>query len=217
MTKNVSAALKITCLVAIPAGIGMSVLAEPIIRFLYYKKATEAIIAVPVLQILGIAVVFVSFMTPINSMLQGIGRADLPVKLMLVGGALKLVVNFIFVAVPQFNIKAASWGTLVCYVFIAVSSAIALIKHTKIKLDFKTVFLKPLVSGIICGITAFGAYFLLSKALPNSLSTVVSIAIAAVFYLISLILLKTLAKDDILMLPKGEKLVKILAKRNLLS
>ena len=217
MTKNVSAALKITCLVAIPAGIGMSVLADPIIRLMYYNKATEAIIAVPVLQILGIAVVFVSFMTPINSMLQGIGRADLPVKLMLIGGALKLVVNFIFVAVPQFNIKAASWGTLVCYIFIAVSSAIALIKHTEIKLDFKTVFLKPLVSGIICGITAFVAYFLLSKALPNSLSTVVSIAIAAVFYLISLILLKTLAKDDILMLPKGEKLVKILAKRNLLS
>ena len=217
MTKNVSAALKITCLVAIPAGIGMCVLAEPIIKLMYYNKATEAIIAVPVLQILGIAVVFVSFMTPINSMLQGIGKADLPVKLMLVGGALKLVVNYIFVAMPQFNIKAASWGTLVCYIFIAVASVIALIKHTGIKLDFKTVFLKPLISGIICGATALAGYFILTRFLPNSISTIGSIGIAAVFYAISLILLKTLAKDDILMLPKGEKLVKILAKRNLLS
>lgn len=217
LTKNVSAALKITCLVAIPAGIGMCVLSEPIIKLIYHYKADEAIIAVPVLQILGIAVIFVSFMTPINSMLQGIGRADLPVKLMLVGGALKLVVNYIFVAMPQFNIKAASWGTLVCYIFIALASVIVLIKHTRIKLDFKTVFLKPLISGIICGATALGAYFVLTKILPNSISTVGSIGIAAVFYAISLILLKTLAKDDILMLPKGEKLVKILAKRNLLS
>jgi len=73
LTKNVSAALKITCLVAIPAGIGMSVLSEPIIRLIYFNKADEAIIAVPVLQILGLAVMFVSFMTPIHSMLHGIG------------------------------------------------------------------------------------------------------------------------------------------------
>lgn len=217
LTKNVSAALKITCLVAIPAGIGMSVLSEPIIRLIYFNKADEAIIAVPVLQILGLAVMFVSFMTPINSMLQGIGRADLPVKLMLVGGALKLVVNYIFVAMPQFNIKAASWGTLACYVFIAFASVIVLVKQTKIKLDFKTVFLKPLISGIICGITAVGTYFLFSKFFSNGVSTLASIGVAAVFYVISLIFLKTLAKDDILMLPKGEKLVKILAKRNLLS
>ena len=217
LTKNVSAALKITCLVAIPAGIGMFVLSEPIIRLIYFNKAEEAIIAVPVLQVLGIAVMFVSFMTPINSMLQGIGRADIPVKLMLIGGALKLVVNYIFVAMPQFNIKAASWGTLVCYIFIAVASIIVLIKQTKIKLDFATVFLKPFISGIICGITAFGGYFVLSKFFSNGVSTLASIAVAAVFYAISLILLKTLAKDDILMLPKGEKLAKILAKRNLLS
>ena len=217
MTKNVSTALKITCLVAIPAGIGMCILAEPIVKLLYYNKVEEAIIAVPVLQVLGIAVVFVSFMTPINSMLQGIGKAHVPVILMIIGGALKLVVNYIFVAMPQFNIKAASWGTLVCYVFIAVASVIMLIKYTRIKLDFKTIFLKPLISGIICGATAFGAYFALTKFLPSSISTLGSIAIAAVFYAISLILLKTLAKDDILMLPKGEKLVKILAKRNLLS
>ncbi len=217
LTKNVSAALKITCLVAIPAGIGMCVLSEPIIRLIYFNKAEEAIIAVPVLQVLGIAVMFVSFMTPINSMLQGIGRADIPVKLMLIGGALKLVVNYIFVAIPQFNIKAASWGTLVCYIFIAVASVVVLIKRTRIKLDFITVFLKPLVSGIICGITALGGYFVLSKFASNGISTLLSIAVAAVFYVISLILLKTLAKDDILMLPKGEKLVKILAKRNLLS
>ena len=217
LTKNVSAALKITCLVAIPAGIGMSVLSEPIIRLIYFNKADEAVIAVPVLQILGLAVMFVSFMSPINSMLQGIGRADLPVKLMLVGGALKLVINYVFVAIPQFNIKAASWGTLACYVFIAVASIIVLIKQTKIKLNFKMVFLKPLISGIICGITAMGVYFVCSKFFSNGVSTLASIAVAAVFYVISLILLKTLAKDDVLMLPKGEKLAKILAKRNLLS
>ena len=145
------------------------------------------------------------------------GRADIPVKLMLIGGALKLVVNYIFVAMPQFNIKAASWGTLVCYIFIAVASVMVLVKQTKIKLNFIMVFLKPFVSGIVCGITALGVYFVLSKFFSNGISTLASIAVAAVFYVFSLILLKTLAKDDILMLPKGEKLVKILAKRNLLS
>lgn len=217
LSKNISAALKLTCLVAIPAGIGMSVLAEPIIRLIYFNKVEEALIAVPVLRVLGAGVVFVSFMSPVNSMLQGIGKADVPVKLMLVGGALKLVVNYTFVAMPQFNIKAASWGTLACYVFIAFASITVLLKNTKIRISFKNVFLKPILSGLICGATAWLCYRLVSGMLPNSISTVISIGIAAVFYGFSLILMKTLAKDDILMLPKGEKIAKILAKRNLLS
>ena len=217
MGKNVSAALKLTCLVAIPAGIGMSVLAEPIIRLIYFNKVDEALIAVPILRVLGIAVIFVSFMSPINSMLQGIGKADVPVKLMLVGGGLKLIVNFVCVAVPQFNIKAAAWGTLACYVFIAFSSMAVLLKKTKIRLPMREVFFKPLLAGLICGATAFLGDRLLSAFLPSKLATVGAIGLAAVFYLISLLLLRTLSKNDILMLPKGEKIVKRLEKRNLLS
>lgn len=224
MKKNTEAVLRITSLLAIPAGIGMAVLAKPIIELIYYKIADEALIAVPILQVLGVAVLFVSLMSPINSMLQAVGRADIPVKLMLIGGALKLAVNYVFVAIPSLNIKAAAWGTLVCYVFIAVSSVAVLLKNTKVKVNFTGVFLKPLFCAILCGVGAFVGYSLTNKLislesgmLQNAVSTVVGIGLAVIIYVISLFCTKTITKNDILMLPKGENLLKVLEKKHIIG
>ena len=224
MKKNTEAVLRITSLLAIPAGIGMAVLAKPIIELIYYKIADEALIAVPILQVLGVAVLFVSLMSPINSMLQAVGRADIPVKLMLIGGALKLIVNYVFVAIPSLNIKAAAWGTLVCYVFIAVSSVAVLLKNTKVKVNFTGVFLKPLFCAILCGVGAFVGYSLTNKLislesgmLQNAVSTVVGIGLAVIIYVISLFCTRTITKNDILMLPKGENLLKVLEKKHIIG
>jgi stage V sporulation protein B len=224
MKKNVEAVLRVTSLLAIPAGIGMAVLAEPIIRLVYSNIVNEALISVPILRVLGIAVMFVSLMSPVNSMLQAVGRADVPVKLMLIGGGLKLVVNYVFVAIPSLNIKAAAWGTLVCYLFIAVSSVIVLVKNTKVKINLTGVFLKPLFSAILCGVGAFVGYSLTntlislnSQTLQNGVSTLVGIVLAVIVYVISLFCTKTITKNDILMLPKGEKLAKVLEKKHLIG
>ena len=224
MKKDIEAVLRVTSLLAIPAGIGMAVLSEPIIKLVYYRIADEALIAVPILRVLGVAVLFVSLMSPINSMLQAVGRADVPVKLMLIGGGLKLAVNYVFVAIPSLNIKAAAWGTLVCYLFIAISSVVVLLKITKVKIDFTGVFLKPLFSAMLCGVGAFVGYSLTNKLislesglLQNAISTVVGIGLAVVIYVISLFCTKTITKNDILMLPKGEKIAKVLEKKHLIG
>ena len=223
MKKNTEATLRLTSILAIPAGIGMCVLAEPIIRLVYFNKVEEALISVPILQVLGITVAFVSIMSPVNSMLQAIGRADMPVKLMLIGGALKLAVNFIFVAIPSLNIKAAAWGTFVCYLFIAIASVIVLVKNTKVKIDFVGVFLKPLFASILCGASAWVGYsfarrlFTAQSLTHHALSTLVAIALAVVIYVISLFLTHAITKNDILMLPNGEKIAKVLEKRHLIG
>ena len=52
--------------------------------------------------------------------------------------------------------------------------------------------------------------------LGNTLGCIGSIGVAVVIYAISVLLLKTLVKNDILMLPKGEKLAEILEKFKLI-
>lgn len=223
MKKNTEATLRITSILAIPAGMGMCVLAEPIIRLVYFNKVDEALISVPILQVLGIAVMFVSLMSPVNSMLQAVGREDMPVKLMLVGGALKLIVNFVFVAIPSLNIKAAAWGTLVCYLFIAISSVWVLVKNTKVKIDYVGVFVKPLFASILCAVSAwlgysFSRYVFSSDSLTHqALSTLIAIAFAVIVYVISLFLTRAITKNDILMLPNGKKIAKVLEKRHLIG
>ena len=56
-----------------------------------------------------------------------------------------------------------------------------------------------------------------SRLNGQSLACLVSIGVAVLVYAISVLLMKTLVKDDILMLPKGEKLAKILEKYKLIG
>ena len=50
----------------------------------------------------------------------------------------------------------------------------------------------------------------------DSLSCIIAIGVAVVVYAIAVLLLKTLVKNDILLLPKGEKIAEILEKYKLI-
>lgn len=69
----------------------------------------------PALRVMGISAIFVALSLPVNAILQALGHADLPVKLLFIGGLLKLAMNYLLVPVPQLNIQAAPIGTLGCY------------------------------------------------------------------------------------------------------
>ena len=91
-------------------------------------------------------------------------------------------------------------------------------KETGVKIDLKTVIIKPLVASVLCGVSAYGVYTVVSKnaGLSNTLACLAGIAVAVLVYGISVLLMKTLVKNDILMLPKGEKIAKILEKYKLI-
>ena len=56
----------------------------------------------------------------------------------------------------------------------------------------------------------------MSKVLQDRLSTVLAVIIASIIYLISLFLLRALTPSDVKMLPKGDIIVKTLAKLKLI-
>ena len=58
-----------------------------------------------------------------------------------------------------------------------------------------------------------------SKSILNmgTVSALIAIALAAIVYLISLLLIKGIAKEDISVIPKGEKIAKVLEKYGLLG
>lgn len=217
--KSIETVLRITSLLALPGGIGIAVLAKPILKIIYpmASRALAVEIAAPALSLLGIAVIFVALITPINSMLQAVGRADVPVKLMLIGGTIKIVTNFILVSIPEINVKGAPVGTILCYIFLFIASMVVLCKTTGMTPNIKATFLKPFLSAAACGLTALLSYKILSSLISLRLSTLISIILAVIIYAICLLFTKTLTKDDIIMLPKGKIFVKILEKKGLIS
>ena len=57
--------------------------------------AAEAAVAGPILRVLGLSTAFICLIAPINSILQAVGRADIPVKVVLVGGVIKFLLNLL--------------------------------------------------------------------------------------------------------------------------
>ncbi|MEA5050942.1 MAG: polysaccharide biosynthesis protein [Oscillospiraceae bacterium] len=210
--------LRITLLIAAPAGFGIAFLAGPIMRLLYPSRAVGAALAEPMLTLLGIAAIFVALMQPINAMLQAVGRVDIPVKLMLLGGAIKLATNYFLVAVPSFNIKAAPLGNLLCYMTISLIGLSAVRRITGISLDLAGVMGKPLFAGLLTGSFGLLAYNVLRTYARTGerISTVGGIAVGAAVYLIAIGVMQAVEPDDLLELPGGKKIVGLLEKLHII-
>lgn len=218
--RNIESMLRITALIAIPAGLGLVALARPILYLLYSNKPAEVQIATPLLVYLGFAAVFAGMMAPINNMLQAIGRQDIPVRNIAVGALIKIVVNYILVGIPEINVLGASIGTLACYAYIFSANLYYLIKYSGIVPSFTSTLIKPTFAAVFCATAAWASQGLMAKFLPTSiaghstykLSTILAIILAMAVYALSLILLRAITKEDVLSLPKGEKIAPILEK-----
>ena len=216
LKKSIDSVLRLTTMVTIPSGLMLAVMGDSIIRFMYENEKTykETNIASNIIMIMGLAAIFTSMSTPICSMLQAVGRADLPVKLLSIGVVIKILLNYVLVGIPEINIQGAGTGTLCCYIFVTAAALYFLFKETRIVPNLVTIFLKPLLASIVMCILGKLSEKLLMPFLPFRISIVISLFVAAVIYVVMLFLLRSIKKSDILMLPKGEKIARVLEKYN---
>ncbi len=239
VNSSVNTVFRITMLIALPAGAGFFVLSGPILGILYGggSDISNGIpIAAPILALYGLMMAILALSSPLTNILQAVGRADVPVKALLLGCVFKIGLNYILIGIPRINLKGAVFGTAAFYLICIIYNYLVLRKETGVRLDIKSVFVKPLISAVVCGGAAFGSFKLFSYLFQNveaiskiieynaasrlngqSICCLLSIGVAVVAYGICILLTKTLVKDDILMLPKGEKLAKILEKYKLIG
>ena len=221
---SVESVLRVTLMFSLPAGIGMGVLAEPILDMMYAtgKSAPAVATAAPIMAAYGYTIFLISLSQPMTNMLQAIGKAGVPLKSLTLGAVAKVIANYIFIGMPRININGAVIGTVICYSIIVIYNYIALVRTTKVRVNVLSVFFKPLFASVLCGVSAFTTYGLLMNVLPeisrgalsltNIIATCIAIVLAVFVYGIAMLLIGGVAKDDINMLPKGEKIAKLLAK-----
>ena len=160
---------------------------------------------------LGLASLFVCLTLISNSILQAHGAVKVPILSMLIGGAVKIVLNYNLAAVESINIHAAPIGTLVCF---ALSTAVNLFFVWLIvrdKPNYPALFAKPLAASLLMAAAAKGAYALARRFVPSNLvCTLASVALAVVVYAALVVALRILTREDLALLPKGEKLARLL-------
>lgn len=217
-------ALRITALLSFPMGVGLFVLGTPIIRLLFPKL--NVAVAGPLLSTLGIATPFVCMVLVCNSVLQAHGFINLPVIVMVLGGIVKIVNNYNLVG--AIGIAGAPVGNILCFGLALVLDLVVITRVIPNRPRLLPIFVKPAIASAIMGGAAWAVYGLLSRILTaeqvneagetirvvsrmgNALGIFLAIAVAGVVYLVLVVAIRAISKDDLALMPKGDKLARLL-------
>ncbi len=193
MQSGLTKMLTVTSIIAIPAGMGIAVLSEPILRFLFGGRETEIQVCIMPMSILGIAVIFLAIATPCFAILQTLGKPHKAIIIMLLGGIIKLFLNIILIRQPMINITGAAISTLVSEVFICVLSVHAVCRMTGLRPKISEIFVKPTYAALMCSVTAVLSHETLTKTellqINHRFVTLFSIGIGSIMYFFCLYLL----------------------------
>lgn len=207
-----SSAMRITGLIAMPCALGLASLAAPIM-YLFGDRGDQLALSGQIMFFLGVAVIFNSLVLVTNAMMQAHGDVTTPVIHMIIGGAVKVILNYFLVGIPSLNIVGAAMGTLVCYALITALNIWSMVRRRIVEPSIFRGLGKPLLAAVLMGVVAYMADSFLAAHLSPNLACLLSIAFAALVYLVLAVAFQALTYDDCMLLPAGEKIAKILRVR----
>ena len=157
LEQGTAQALLASAVIAVPAAVGLGVLAPEVLSFLYPRQTDEAAICISSLRYLMAGMVCLCVSFPLFSMLQAVGKPSAPLKIMLLGTVVKLAGNLILI--PLMGIDGAALSTTLCYVLILGVSLRVYSAASGVYIKGAD-FGKVLYAGAMCG----GAAYLVSEA-----------------------------------------------------
>ena len=210
--------IKMASLLAIPATVGLFVLARPVIDLLYFSEGEASrASAASLLQLASIQLIFLGTIMSASAILQGIGKPTLPAKNMLTGAVVKVILSYTLLGIRSINIYGMAISTIVCYAIAASLNLYGVSKHAGIQISFSRYYIRPLIISLVMGIFVYISYNLLMGILGPKLATLVAVLIGVLVYGVLLIISGTLTREDYLLLPKGEKLYSFLKGKGIIK
>lgn len=209
---KVHTAILTTMLIAIPAAVGIGVLAKPVVSFLFPGQ-TSLDMAANLLRVLSVTVVFYSLSTLTNAVLQGIGKVNIPVINAFVALVVQTAVLVPWLWFTDMNLYSLAVAAIVYSLLMCILNAVSVRKYLNYKQDVLKIFVLPSVASVGMGAAAYGVYTgLYALVESNALALIVAVIVAAAIYGVLILKMGVLNKEDILAMPKGRKLAKLLEK-----
>ena len=205
-------AIRITGLISMPCAFGLGLLAQPVTALLGGYTGDNLVLATKLMTILGFSIMFNAVVLVTTAIMQAHGHATRPVINMLIGGVLKLAAVFMLTGNPSIGIVGTPVGTLLCYLAISVLN----IYSIRTLLEHPPAILKNLIrtflAALIMGIFVFAAFTGLKTIGITSRLILcgLPIAVGVVAYVVAAVMIKVVTREDCLLLPKGEKIAKLL-------
>ena len=207
-------AARITGLLSLPCAVGLTVLARPIMALLGGYTGEQLALSAQFMTILGVTVFLYAIIQYTNALLQSHGYVNVPVVNMLSSGVVRLVLVYVMVGNPNLGLLGAPIGAFIGYLLIAVLNLTAIARKVPQKPRLLQNLLRPAIPALVMGVVVFFCYRGLVSVIGLDGSRVilagVPIAVGAVVYFVCVVVMKSITREDCLLLPKGEKIAKLL-------
>ena len=203
-----SFSLLTSMLIGLPCTIGMFLFASQILGVLFPNASAGA----TVLQISSLTIIFTILDQTIGGALQGYGKLMIPALAMGAGVIVKFILNLILVPIPEIGVNGAAWASVACHVVAFTISIISLMRTFKLKLNFNKFVIKPIIATAIMGVCSYFIYNQITGIISNNLATIIAIFAAVVIYTLAVLALKIFSREEIEMMPGGNKIGIVLEK-----
>ena len=216
--KEAKTGLKTILLVVLPCTFGLAALATPIMSLLFPSiEATGPASLGTLLFVVAPSAIFLGLVYAQNEILQGMGKPMVPVMALLVGMLFKVVISYTLTGIASVNIIGSGIGTLSAYAVASIIEFIYIKKHMQLKLSPKEFIIKPLLTVITMFVVVKLSYGVTVGFLGNALATLISISIGGIVYGLVLLGIGGITKEELMSMPKGEKIYSILRKFKLMK
>ena len=205
-------AARITGLISMPCAFGLAVLAEPVTALLGGYSGEKLVLATKLMTVLGFAIMFNAVVLVTTAIMQAHGRAGRPVLNMFLGGLLKLAAVYILTGNPYIHILGTPIGTLICYICICALNIWSIRRLLADPPALLKNLVRPFLAALIMGILTWLSWYGLKQLGMDSRLILCGapIAVGVVVYCLMVVKLKVLTRADCMLLPKGEKIAKLL-------
>ena len=217
--EKIDKATWLSMFISIPCAVGLFVLAGPVTSLLF--PATDGVAGH--LMMIGVVTVIMNGMSNIsNGVLQGIGKAHLP----MIHAAVALAVDIVLMVALMFATDLGIYSipiAMIAYALVmCILNHLSMRKALNYRNPWKEAYLKPFLASLPMGAAAFliyrGVYYF-SSSIPggNLIALIPSIGIAACIYFLVYLLISKPKAEDLAGLPGGRKLAEIGEKIHILK
>ena len=205
-------AIRVMGLIAMPCAFGLATLAGPVTALLGGYTGDDLVLSTSLMTIMGYNIMFNSVVLLTNAMMQAHGHAVVPVINMFIAGIMRLGVVYLLTGNPNIGIVGTPVGAALCFLCIAVLNVLSMRRVLENPPAIVKNLIKPFASAAIMGLFVRGALYLLQLLGVSSRLILcgLPICIGVVVYVVAVLLFKVITRDDCLLLPKGEKIAKLL-------
>ena len=206
---KINMALRTAMLICIPAAMGIGVMANQILLFLFPNNPDGGIL----LQVGALSVLFLALSQVATGILHGLHILKVPILAALIGATIKIFLNIWLIAIPSINIIGAVISTTVCYIIASTINLTKVYKATNSKMDVSNIFIKPIFASVVMGLVCFVVYHSFFLLFPsNTISLILAIFISIITYFSIMICIGGITKTELHYLPLGNKIFAILQK-----